>query len=283
MQARIQGFIEEVTFEPGQIVEAGDRLFAIEPDQYDAQLSAAEASLAQAGAQRVRTQSEAARQQELVNRKASAEVNLEQARADFQVAEANAQAAQAGIDLALINKGYTVITSPITGRIGQALITKGNIVGHSAGSLAHIVQLDPVRAVFSLPEQILLDIQQSGITETGAAAVNFNLILANGTQYAQTGRMEYISNQVDAATGRVPIRVVYNNPDALLLPGQFVTMMIAEKDPKQLPVVPQTAVLQDREGRYVFVVNDDDTVSRRRISTGAKVVKPWSSSAFGMA
>ena len=275
VQARIQGFIEEVLFTPGQMVKAGDQLFTIEPDQYNAEVSAAQASVAQAEAQRVRAQSEAARQQELVNRRATAEVNLEQAQADFRVAEANVTAAQAGLDLAEINQSYTTIVSPITGKIGRALITKGNFVGPSAGSLAQIVQLDPIRVVFSVPEQLLLDMQQSGVAKTGAETVTFNLMLANGTEYAQPGTLEYVDNQVDPATGSVAVRIVYQNPEAFLLPGQFVTMVIAEKDPKSLPVVPQTAVLQDRDGRYVFVVKDDNTVAQTRITTGPRVETGW--------
>lgn len=275
VQARIQGFIEEVLFTPGQMVKAGDQLFTIEPDQYNAEVSAAQASVAQAEAQRVRAQSEAARQQELVNRRATAEVNLEQAQADFRVAEANVTAAQAGLDLAEINQSYTTIVSPITGKIGRALITKGNFVGPSAGSLAQIVQLDPIRVVFSVPEQLLLDMQQSGVAKTGAETVTFNLMRANGTEYAQPGTLEYVDNQVDPATGSVAVRIVYQNPEAFLLPGQFVTMVIAEKDPKSLPVVPQTAVLQDREGRYVFVVKDDNTVAQTRITTGPRVETGW--------
>ena len=275
VQARIQGFIEEVLFTPGQMVKAGDQLFTIEPDQYNAEVSAAQASVAQAEAQRVRAQSEAARQQELVNRRATAEVNLEQAQADFRVAEANVTAAQAGLDLAEINQSYTTIVSSITGKIGRALITKGNFVGPSAGSLAQIVQLDPIRVVFSVPEQLLLDMQQSGVAKTGAETVTFNLMLANGTEYAQPGTLEYVDNQVDPATGSVAVRIVYQNPEAFLLPGQFVTMVIAEKDPKSLPVVPQTAVLQDREGRYVFVVKDDNTVAQTRITTGPRVETGW--------
>lgn len=275
VQARIQGFIEEVLFTPGQMVKAGDQLFTIEPDQYNAEVSAAQASVAQAEAQRVRAQSEAARQQELVNRRATAEVNLEQAQADFRVAEANVTAAQAGLDLAEINQSYTTIVSSITGKIGRALITKGNFVGPSAGSLAQIVQLDPIRVVFSVPEQLLLDMQQSGVAKTGAETVTFNLMLANGTEYAQPGTLEYVDNQVDPATGSVAVRIVYQNPEAFLLPGQFVTMVIGEKDPKSLPVVPQTAVLQDREGRYVFVVKDDNTVAQTRITTGPRVETGW--------
>ena len=275
IQARIQGFIEEVLFTPGQVVETGAPLFRIEPNQYDAEVASAQAALAQAEAQRIRAQSEAARQQELVNRNAAATVNLEQAQADFQVAEANVQAAQAGVTLAQINQGYTTIISPISGKIGQALITKGNFVGPSAGSLARIVQLDPIRVVFSIPEQLLLDMQQSGIAQTGADNVSFNLMLANGSDYALPGTLEYVGNQVDPATGSVAVRIVYENPDGFLIPGQFVTMVVAEKDPQRLAVVPQTAVLQDREGRYVFVLNDDSTVSQRRIQTGAQIQNGW--------
>ncbi|MFS4436586.1 efflux RND transporter periplasmic adaptor subunit [Paracoccaceae bacterium GXU_MW_L88] len=275
IQARIQGFIEEVTFEPGQIVTENDELFKIEPDQYQAQVASAQAALAQAEAERVRAESEANRQQALVNRNAAAQVNLEQARADFQVAQANVQAAQSSVELAEIDLGYTTITSPITGKIGRALITKGNFVGPSSGALAEIVQLDPVRVVFSIPEQIMLELTESGQAKEGTENINFNLQLANGSEYPHSGTFEYISNTVDTATGSVAVRVIYENPEAVLLPGQFATIVIEEKNPQEMPIVPQTAVLQDREGRYVFTVNGDNTVSQRRISTGARVENGW--------
>ncbi|WBU64252.1 efflux RND transporter periplasmic adaptor subunit [Paracoccus aerodenitrificans] len=275
IQARIQGFIEEVLFEPGQVVQAGDPLFNIERAQYEAQVASAEASLAQAEAQQRLADQEQTRQQALVNRNASAEVNLEQAQANFQVAQANVQAAQSSVRLSEINLGYTDITSPITGKIGRALITQGNFVGPSAGTLAEIVQLDPIRVVFSLSEQLLLDMQQNGMVEAGQDSVNFNLELSNGSLYPHTGRLDFIDNQVDPATGTIPVRLIYDNPEAVLMPGQFATIVVSEKDPQELPIVPQPAVLQDRDGRYVFVVGDDNRVEQRRIATGASVDRGW--------
>lgn len=108
----------------------------------------------QAPRRRKRTQSAAARRQELISRKDTGTVNLEQAQADFRVAQANVTAAQASLDLARINQGSTTIVSPIIGKIGRVLITKGNFVGPSAGSLVQIVQFDPIRVVFSLSEQL---------------------------------------------------------------------------------------------------------------------------------
>lgn len=282
--ARVQGFIETVSFEAGQQVRRGDALFEIEPDLYRAQLASAEAGRAQAEALRFRAERERDRQKELVGRNVAADVALEQAEADFRVAEANLAAAEANVELAAIDLSYTEINAPIAGEIGRALISEGNLVGPGSGPLARIVALDPVRVVFSVPDQILLSFREEIIAQRGTDAANraeaepgldFGLHLSNGSLYEQPGRVEYVASEVDPSTGTTAIRLIFDNPDGLLVPGQFATVIIEESDLPELPIVPQTAVLQDREGRFVYEVGGDDTVAQRRIVTGARVGNGW--------
>lgn len=136
--------------------------------------------------------------------------------------------------------------------------------------------MDPVRVAFSISDTFLTDLRiaaQGASLE--AAALDFRLMLSNGRIYPEEGRPEYIANETDPATGTVAVRLVFDNPDRLLIPGQFVSVMVGASDPPEMPMVPQTAVVQDRDGRYVFVVTADSTVAQRRIETGEQVGNQW--------
>ena len=169
------------------------------------------------------------------------------------------------------------ITAPISGEIGRAALTVGNLVGPESGPLARIVSLDPIRVAFSMTEGFLVTVRQQ--ESTGGAidpnALEFRLRLANGTIYGETGRIDYLENEIDPQTGTAAVRVIFPNPDRILLPGQFVSIEVTEPDAPTLPIVPQTAVLQDREGRYIFLLGNDNAVSQRRIETGARVDNGW--------
>jgi membrane fusion protein, multidrug efflux system len=277
IRARVQGFLQTVAFEAGETVQAGDLLFEIEPDQYEAAVASARAQVSRAEAAREDAARTLARQQELVERQAAARAARDEARAAFEIAEADIEVAQAGLRTAELDLSYTRITAPITGQIGRALFTQGNLVGPEAGPLARIVQLDPIRVVFSIPEGFLVTLRQQeadgGVIDPNA--LRLTLRLPNGTDYQQTGRIEYVETDVNPQTGTVAVRIVFPNPDRILISDQFVTLMAREADIPSLPVVPQAAVLQDREGRFVYLLGDDSTVSQRRIETGARVDNGW--------
>lgn len=278
VRARVQGFLQTVAFDAGRAVEAGDLLFEIEPDQYQAQVAAAKAQLARAEAAREEAQSNLARMQELIERQSISQAALDEARAAFEMAEADVQAARAALTTAKLNLSYTRITAPIAGQIGRALYTQGNLVGPESGALARIVQLDPIRVVFSVPEGLVVTLRQQEAGGGGAVdpnALRLTLRLPNGTEYQQTGQIEYVATEVNPQTGTVAVRVVFSNPDHLLIPNQFVTLIARAEEIPSLPVVPQSAVLQDREGRFVYVLGEGNTVSQRRIETGARVENGW--------
>lgn len=278
LRARVQGFLRTVDFEAGSMVEEGDLLFEIEPDQYQIAVASAEAQLSRAEAARLAAEQTLARTEELVQRQTVAQATLDDAQAAFDVASADVEVAQAALQAAELNLSYTRIAAPITGRIGRALYTQGNLVGPESGALARIVQLDPIRVVFSVTEGLVTTLRQQEAEGGGAIdpnALDLTLRLPNGTDYEQSGQIEYAENEVNPRTGTVAVRIIFPNPDHLLLPNQFVTLTARERDVPTLPVVPQTAVLQDREGRFVYVLGEDNTVSRRRITTGARVENGW--------
>jgi membrane fusion protein (multidrug efflux system) len=277
IRARIQGFLQSVGFKDGQAVKAGDILFEIEPDQYQAAVASAQAQVASAEAKRDADQRTLERTRQLVSQKTASQAALDQAQAAYDIDNASVEIADAALRTAKLNLSYTRITAPIDGEIGRPALTVGNLVGPDSGSLARIVSLDPIRVAFSISEGLLVTLRQKESND-GALdpnALDLTLRLANGTTYDKPGKIDYVDNAIDPQTGTAAVRVIFANPNHILIPGQFVSVEVREKDVPSLPVVPQTAVLQDRQCRYVFTLGSDDTVSQKRIETGARVGNGW--------
>lgn len=276
IRARAQGFLREVGFRDGQPVKKGDMLFEIEPEQFEAIVMSAQAQVSRAEAASKAAERALQRNKELFGRNTISQANLDDAQAAFDIAAADVRVAQAALRTAELNLSYTHIVAPIDGEIGRPTLTVGNLVGPEAGALARIVSLDPIRVAFSLTEGLLVTLrQESRGVELDPDMVEIALRLANGTDYDQAGRVEYVENEVDPQTGTATVRAIFPNPHHVLIPGQFVTLLVSEKDVPSLPVVPQTAVSQDREGRFVYLLGEDNKVSLRRITTGARVGNGW--------
>ncbi len=278
IQARITGFLKEKAFEQGSAVKAGDLLFEIEPDQMQAAVMSAEAQVARAEAAQNAARQTLSRTRTLANRNTVSQAALDDAQAAFDIATADVRNAEATLNNARLNLSYTQVRSPIDGTIGRSLFTVGNLVGPSMGPLARIVQLDPVRVVFSIPDRALIAIRQK---EAGGGTVSpesfkVSLALANGTQYGERGTIQFIDNEVSAQTGTVAVRALFANPNHILVPGQVVAVNLMDETAGELPVVPMASVLQDRQGKYVYVLNEGNTVSRRPIVTGARIDNGWS-------
>lgn len=276
--ARASGFLKEVLFKEGQAVKAGDLLFEIEPDQLQAALASAEAQLARATASRDAAQQTLSRTRTLRDRNTTSQAALDEAQAAFDMAAADVQNADAGVSTARLNLSYTKVYTPIDGTIGRSLATKGNLVGPNSGPLARVVQLDPIRVVFSVPDRILVGIRQKlaqgGQIDTNA--LKLSLTLANGTEYGEGGAIQFIDNAVDPQTGTIAIRARFPNPDHILMPGQFVTLRLLDETAGKLPLVPMSSVSQDREGQFIYILGAGDTVSRRDIQTGVRIGNKWS-------
>lgn len=277
IRARVQGFLRAVHFEAGEAVTGNQPLFEIEAAGFQAAVAAARAQLARAEAARDGAQRTLARTQELATRGTAAQAALDDAQTSFAIARADVQAAQAALRSAELDLSYTSIGAPIAGEIGRALYTRGNLVGPDSGVLARIVQIDPIRIVFSVAEGRIVTLRQraSRGDAVDTDALQLSLRLPNGSPYPHAGRIDHVASEVSAQTGTVAVRIAFPNPDRLLMPGQHVTLLAREGDSPMLPVVPQTAVLQDREGRFVYLLEQNDTVTRRRIATGARIGDGW--------
>jgi len=260
--ARVPGFIEERTFKEGQYVKTGDLLFRIEQ---------ATATLAKAKATEVNAKLQLDRGKELVRNQNIPQSTVDQREADEDAARAGVLEAQAALDQAEINLGYTEIRSPIDGRIGLEIFTKGNLVQPSSGRLATIVSQDPIYVTFQVSQRNLLDYFRRRAEDPGKNThVNVRIKLPNGTIYPHAGVSDFLDVQVDPTTDTVTVRATVPNPDHVLIPGGVVGVTVERGAPKQALTVPQAAVLLDQAGRYVLVVDAAKKVEQRRITTGAE-------------
>ena len=277
IRARVTGFLQSQAFKDGQPVKAGDMLFEIEPNELEATVASARAQVARAEATRRSAERSLARNRDLFARKTVSQAVLDDAQAAFDVAAADVQVVEATLHTAELNLSYARVTAPISGSIGRATFTVGNLVGPDSGSLARIVSLDPIRVAFAISEGLLVTARQeeAGGNTVDQTALKLSLRLANGTDYEEPGRIEFVDDEVDPQTGTVTVRAIFPNRQNILIPGQFVTLSIQAKETPSMPVVPQAAVLQDGEGRFVYLLGNNNTVSQRRIDTGARVGNGW--------
>ena len=258
--ARVTGYLESVNFKDGDLVEAGQLLFVIEPASYEQQLALNQAQLVQA-------QSEYDRQQGLVKDKATSTANVEK-----QLSQRDQ--AQAQVELAKINLGYTRVTAPFAGRIGRRQVDPGNLVGASgATKLATLEQLRPIYVNFSLNERDALHMREMmrrlGMEAKSAVGKAPVLIgLSNEKGYPHEGILDFTDNDISGSTGTIAMRAIFKNDDKALFPGLFARVRIPLGGPQPMLVIPNSAIGNDQQGDHVFVVDANNVVARRTIVKG---------------
>jgi membrane fusion protein (multidrug efflux system) len=277
LRARVSGYIEERLFTEGDDVERGAQLLVIDQDPFRAEVNRAKAALAQAEADLERAQKDLTRYSGLVKEGAASQQQVDRTQSEVLQGAAIILARKAELEQAQLNLGYTEIAAPIAGRIGRAEVTEGNLVGPESGELAFLVQLNPIYVTFSISEKELINAKQRMLKERINLVETLipSLRLPNGTMYEHPGRIDFIDNTVDPNTGTVAVRCVFENTDNLILPGQFVTVVLQQDEPVQHLTVPQVAVLEDQVGRYVLVADKDNKVEQRRVTTGGRDGGDW--------
>lgn len=278
IRARIDGFVQARLFDEGRLVARDQELFQIEKATYEAAVASARASLAGAQATLLDAEGRLQRNQQLRRTQAASQAVLDEAQAGRDTAQAAVTMAEAALRQAELNLDYTTIRAPFAGRAGVAAFSVGSFVGPASQPLVRIVQIDPVRVVFSVSDRTILDLRAAaGGAGKDEIAQKYRpkLRLSNGQAYPMAGEIDFIGNEFDARTGTLALRARFSNPDALLIPGQFVTVVVGQAEPQRRPVVPLGAVQLDREGRFVLVLDGDGKVSLRRIRTGSQIGQNW--------
>jgi membrane fusion protein (multidrug efflux system) len=267
LRARVTGFLTKKAFDDGSIVDEGAELFRIDPAEYDVALDSAKAGLERAEADLLKWKQQLERTTILVEKQTVSKVKLDEAIAAETTARANVSAANADIRAAELNVGYTNIVSPISGRIGKSQIDVGNLIGADSGILATVVALDPIRVVFSVSEKTYLSVQASS-KENGVAALVPTIRFANGDVYSHPGELLFVDNQVDTTTGTIRVFLKFPNPDGVLLPGLFVTVIISDEVAEERILVPLSSVQLNQSGSFVLIVDGESKVETRAIKTG---------------
>jgi membrane fusion protein (multidrug efflux system) len=275
IRARVEGFLDKVTFhggedlKEGQEVKAGDLLYQIEKVQFQARVDQAEANLAVAEAELTNAKLQYNRQVELNKRQYSPQSTVDQDKAAVDTAAGKVMQARAALTQAQVNLDYTDIRAPIDGRIGRTSFTVGNLVNPASGVLATIVSQDPVYVLFPVSVRDLETIREARRKEGGGLSkIEIRLRLSNGQEYPHRGTWNFTDPQVDQQTDTLIMRATIPNPERMLTDGQFVTAIIRERQEAPRLVIPQTALQVDQSGYYVLIVNAEHKVEQRRVQTG---------------
>jgi RND family efflux transporter MFP subunit len=251
LHAQVSGYLEKVTFTEGDRVETGKLLYQIEQAPYRAVVKANRAWVAQAKATHT-LDLQYLKRLKSVDTGGVSETDIESAESEAASALAALQEAEAALLQSEINLGYTRIEAPITGVIGKNDFTKGNLVSPDFGTLSRIVQIHPIRVVFSISETRLPQMKRKRLVAASDPLQKdgvFKIRFPNGETYPLSGRLAFFDNEVDDKTGTLALRVEFDNPDGFLVPGQYVTILAKMDASRKMPVIPQGAVLEDREGR----------------------------------
>ncbi len=272
IRARVRGYIEKIVFKPSTNVKAGDLLFIIEQAQFQAAVNRARGRLEQAEARLKLAEVTAARIERAFGERAASEDEFSTAKAEVEQRRGEVLEAQADLDDAHIELGYTEIRSPLDGRIDDARVDVGDLVGASEPTLlCTIVQMDPIHAYFDVSERIAL--QYLGRGEDGNAEKEFPpafLGLANEDGYPHEGVVDYVDNVLDSSTGTLTVRGLFDNSDRRLYPGLYARIRVPFEESPDAVMIQESGIATGLEGRYVLTLNDKNIVTRTPVTLGER-------------
>lgn len=277
IRPRVAGAIQSIDFREGALVKAGDLLLTIDPEPYKAAVAQAEGQVASAEARLDYATTELERGERLTSKNVLSDSDLAQRRSAKAEAAAAVQSAKAALRVAGLELGYTEVRAPISGRVGRREITEGNLVAAGSGSpvLTTLVSVDPIYASFDVNEDLigrtLAQLEKNGTETPDLTAVPVEL--ATGAKQGDPirGTLQLIDNEVNAQSGTVRVRAIFDNPGGRLLPGQFVRIRMGDPTPENHLLISEKAVGTDQDKKFVFVVDPQNTVAYRQIELGSTV------------
>jgi multidrug efflux system membrane fusion protein len=273
VRPRVSGAIARVAFAEGSNVSRGQLLFQIDPRPFQAEVDRLRAELTRAHATVRRAASESSRAERLQAQNAMSHEEVERRAAFADESRAQLQAVEAALRAAELNLEFTRVTAPITGRAGRAIVTEGNLVSSGPGEatlLTTVVSLNPIYAYFDADEQLFLQYQSLARTKDRAekSSTQIQMALANDEGFPRTGRLDFLDNQLDAQTGTIRARAVFENRDGALTPGLFVRLRLAGRAEHRGLLIEDRAVGTDLGKKFVYIVGADDTIEYRTVTLG---------------
>lgn len=272
IRPRVGGIILKKMFEEGEPVKAGQVLFIIDPAPFQIALNQAKAQAAAQGARITQTSRESNRLKELLETQSVSQREYDNATSEVSISQADMQQAQANIKEAELNLSYTQVTAPVSGIAGRFQFSEGALVAANTSLLTTIVQLSPIWARFSLSETELTSL---GGRVNANTVSDVTLILPDGSEYSQKGKLNFTANQINPTLGTQELRATFDNTDKTLLPGQFVRARVTTGLRDGVFLVPQTAVLTGDQGKFVYVINAENAATIRPVTVGEWHGKDW--------
>ena len=268
IRARVPGTIEAVKFKPGALVNKGDVLFVIDPRSYQAEVARLEAAVASARAKAEHANAEFERSKLLKADNAISQRDFDERASNARQLAANAKADEAALASAKLNLDFSVVRAPISGRIGKAEVTEGNLVDSSV-VLTSIVSIDPVYVSFDGDESTFL--QVGALARKGGPGVKVQAGLANESGYPHEGKLDFVDNRIDPVSGTVRMRAVLRNADASLVPGLFARVQVGTDGKGEALLINDTAIGTDQNRKYVYVVGAENKAEYRVVTLGPLV------------
>jgi len=281
IRPQVNGLIQKRLFTEGADVKAGDVLYQIDPAPFQAALNTAEAALNRSQASLPSIRARVERYKGLLDDRAVSRQDYDDATSALNQGEADIQYWKAAAETARINLGYTRVTAPISGRIGRSTVTDGALVtAYQPVALSTIQQLDPiyVDVAQSTAELLRLNrrLQAGQLNQAGTNQDKVKLLLEDGTTYPQEGTLQFREVTVDPTTGSSILRILFPNPDRVLLPGMFVRAVVKEGVHAQAILIPQQAVSRDAKGNpTALVVGPEDKVQPRMLTLDRTIGDQW--------
>ncbi len=277
VRSRVAGAVQAVHFREGALVKQGELLVTIDPDPYRAEVDRLQAQVVAAEARLAYTKGEVDRGQPLLDSRVVSPRDFDQRTNAYREADANLRAAKAALQAAQLNLGYTEVRAPVAGRVGRLEITVGNLVAAGPGApiLTTLVSVNPIYASFNADEEVVtralnaFDRDAQGSAQIEQIPVQISTASQQGEPIQ--GRLQLIDNQVDARTGTVRVRAVFENPEGRLMPGQFVRLRMAGAKAAPLLAINERAIGTDQNKKFVIVVDQGNIAAYREVVLGAFV------------
>ncbi|MBP3393765.1 MAG: efflux RND transporter periplasmic adaptor subunit [Lentisphaeria bacterium] len=271
--ANVSGFLTEVNFKEGALVKKGEKLFQIDPAVYDAAVKKATADLRKAQADLKNAEIEYDRQKQLLRKDATAKRNYDLAEMNKMTAAADVLAAEAGLEQAKVNLSYTRVLAPFDGWISFKKYSAGNMVGPTSGVLATVVRNGDVKIYFSIIEMDMLRLLRSypgADRNADKKGPEVEIDFQDGVKYEYPGRISAWNNAISDGTGTFRLQAVAKNPDRKLFPGMYVRVKIRVEPYSRQIMIRNEAIMREQLGNFVFVVNKDNKIERRKVTLGGK-------------
>jgi membrane fusion protein (multidrug efflux system) len=277
LKARVEGELIERTFTEGSNVEKGQILLKIDPAAYDAALAAANADLSSRLSAQENAKRNLKRANELINDGYISQSDFDRLTTEDSQSKSAVKAAEAALEQAKLNLSYTIITAPFSGRIGKVNYNVGNIIGPSSNTLATLLVNDPIYVSFQVEESFYISYLQShqGAQTAKQAEFDLTLRLPNNSEYPEQGKLDFSDTKIAEGMGTVELRTVFPNPDNIILPGLFVTLIAESINKENKALVPQAAVQENQQGKFVLVVDKDNKVKQRHVELGRRIHAMW--------